>query len=169
MYSSIATDCPARPILDLMRSGSFTTSKPATVAWPASGFKSVFRIRSAVVLPAPLGPSNASRLPSATSRSSPSSARVRPKFLTSPSAWIACCEIIPDRLARSIRVGAELGTNNEMDEELQPEDATAPGSPDVAASAVAERGRGARGADRMPASYSCHGSPPLVDDTLWVA
>jgi 4,5-DOPA dioxygenase extradiol len=62
-----------------------------------------------------------------------------------------------------------LGTNNQMDEELQPEDATAPGSPDVAASAVAARARGAREADRMPAIYIGHGAPPLVDDTLWVA
>ncbi len=39
-------------------SGSVTTSWPATIARPPVGFRTVLRIRSVVVLPAPLGPSS---------------------------------------------------------------------------------------------------------------
>src|SRR5690606_17911464 len=57
----------------------------------ASGRRSVDRMRTVVVLPAPLGPSRASTVPSSTSRSSPSSTGVggaprRAKDLRSPSA-----------------------------------------------------------------------------------
>src|SRR5262249_1381363 len=44
------------------------------VTRPESGFSKVARIRTHVVFPAPLGPSNPSTVPSATDRSSPSSA-----------------------------------------------------------------------------------------------
>ena len=42
------------------------TSKPATVARPASGLSSVARIRTVVVLPAPFGPSRPRTVPSST-------------------------------------------------------------------------------------------------------
>ena len=48
---------------------------------PASGFSSVVRMRTSVVLPAPLGPSRPSTSPPATSRSTPASA------WTSPNAF----------------------------------------------------------------------------------
>ena len=50
----------------------------ATVARPASGFCNVVRMRTVVVLPAPLGPSRPSTVPSSTARSSPSSAFTSP-------------------------------------------------------------------------------------------
>ena len=43
--------------------GSETTSKPATVALPSVGVETVVRMRSAVVLPAPLWPSRPSTVP----------------------------------------------------------------------------------------------------------
>ena len=52
-----------------------TTSKPATVARPASGLSSVARMRTVVVLPAPFGPSRPRTVPSSTVRSTPSRAR----------------------------------------------------------------------------------------------
>ena len=51
------------------------TSKPATVARPASARSRVARIRTVVVLPAPFGPSRPRTVPSSTTRSTPSSAR----------------------------------------------------------------------------------------------
>ena len=51
-------------------SACLTTSKPATVARPASGLSSVARMRTVVVLPAPFGPSRPRTVPSATVRSS---------------------------------------------------------------------------------------------------
>src|SRR5688572_28784920 len=51
-----------------------TTSNPATRARPRSGRSRVDRIRSAVVLPAPLGPSSPQTVPAGTDRSKPSSA-----------------------------------------------------------------------------------------------
>src|SRR5205807_2354009 len=97
----MATVWPASPIRDLIRFGSLTTSKPATVARPASGLSRVVKMRTAVVLPAPLGPRSASSEPSATCRSSPLSARVLPKFLTSPSACMGWRSIIRVAPARS--------------------------------------------------------------------
>ena len=71
------------------RAARRTTSMPATVARPASGASSVVRMRTAVVLPAPLGPSRPRTVPAGPSRSTPSSARSSPKRLTSPSARTA--------------------------------------------------------------------------------
>jgi hypothetical protein len=45
------------PILARTPWGLVTTSCPATVARPLEGRKTVLKIRSVVVLPAPLGPS----------------------------------------------------------------------------------------------------------------
>src|SRR6266542_6202792 len=69
-------------------SGSAATSKPATVAVPPSGSSSVVRIRTAVVLPAPLGPSNPRIVPRGTAKSSPSSAVTFPNRFTSPDVRI---------------------------------------------------------------------------------
>ena len=63
------------------RSASRTTSKPLIRAVPASGVSSVERMRTAVVLPAPLGPSTPSTVPRGTARSTPCSAFVCPKCL----------------------------------------------------------------------------------------
>ena len=60
---------------------SRTTSRPATRAVPASGERRVERIRTVVVLPAPLGPSTPRTVPGAASRSTPSSARTSPNDL----------------------------------------------------------------------------------------
>ena len=48
-------------------SGFLTTSIPATVADPESGFKSVARMRTVVVFPAPFGPNTPRTVPSSTS------------------------------------------------------------------------------------------------------
>src|SRR4029077_1356982 len=67
---------------------SRTTSWPATPAQPASGKDSVVRMRRAVVLPAPFGPSMLRMDPAGTCRSMPASATVGPYRLVSPSASI---------------------------------------------------------------------------------
>ena len=59
------------------RRRSRATSTPATTARPASGRSSVVRIRTAVVLPAPLGPSSPHTVPAGTASDSPSSATHR--------------------------------------------------------------------------------------------
>ena len=65
------------------------TSNPATEARPASKRSRVANTRTAVVLPAPLGPSRPQTVPVGTSRSSPSNATVEPYRLTKPDAEIA--------------------------------------------------------------------------------
>jgi hypothetical protein len=55
----------------------------------------VVRIRTVVVLPDPLGPSRATRVPAGTVRSTPVSTRVLPKDLVTSWAWIAASSI-PD-------------------------------------------------------------------------
>jgi hypothetical protein len=56
---------------------------------PASGRSSVVSTRTAVVLPAPLGPSSPSTLPGGTCRSTPARARTSPKDFTRPVTLIA--------------------------------------------------------------------------------
>ena len=53
---------------------------------PPSGFSSVVRIRTAVVLPAPFGPSSPRTDPVATPRSTPSSATTFPNRFEAPSS-----------------------------------------------------------------------------------
>jgi len=53
-------------------------SGKATVALPESGERSVARIRTVVVLPAPFGPNTPRTVPSSTSRFNPSSALTLP-------------------------------------------------------------------------------------------
>ena len=71
--SSTAAYWPVRLMLRRTARRSATTSKPATVARPASARRSVERIRTIVVLPAPLGPSSENTLPRSTRRPTPSS------------------------------------------------------------------------------------------------
>src|SRR3954469_8655689 len=80
--SSTAAYWPASPMRARSAGASETTSRPATRALPASGSSSVARMRTIVVLPAPLGPSTPSTVPGATASSTPSSARVGPKDFT---------------------------------------------------------------------------------------
>ena len=68
---------------------------PATVARPESGISNVVNTRTAVVFPAPFGPSKPRIVPSGTGRSRPSSAFVAPKDLRSASARTAAS--IPKR------------------------------------------------------------------------
>src|ERR687883_1675676 len=88
-FSSTAAYWPARPICERSFAASRTTSKPATRAEPPSGRSSVVRMRTAVVLPAPLGPSRPSTVPFSAQRSTPSRARTSPYRLQSPEVSIA--------------------------------------------------------------------------------
>src|SRR5207253_2037528 len=58
---------------------------------PASGRRIVVRIRTVVVLPAPLGPRRPSTVPGGTARSIPSRAGTSPNRLTRPEATMAAC------------------------------------------------------------------------------
>lgn len=58
---------------------SVTASIPSTDTVPASGRRKPLRILSAVVLPAPFGPTRPTTSPRATSKLTPDSARARPK------------------------------------------------------------------------------------------
>src|SRR3954462_1672233 len=87
--SSTAAYWPASPRRARSAGASETTSRPAARALPASGSSSVARMRTVVVLPAPLGPSTPSTVPGATASSTPSSARVGPKDFTSPFTRMA--------------------------------------------------------------------------------
>src|SRR4051812_8397192 len=88
-FSSTAAFWPARPMRERSCAASRTTSRPATRAVPASGERSVERMRTVVVLPAPFGPSTPSTVPGAASSSTPSSARTSPNDLTRPLTSIA--------------------------------------------------------------------------------
>src|SRR5690606_14357077 len=82
--SSTAANWPVREIDSRTRPGWSTTSCPCTLAVPASGATSVDRIRTSVVLPAPLEPRSATMLPGATSRSTPRSTRRSPNDFSMP-------------------------------------------------------------------------------------
>ena len=93
--SSRVASWAVTPIRRCTWAGSRTTSKPATWAEPPSGMASVVRIRTAVVLPAPFGPSTPSTVPRGAARSSPASATVSPKRLVSPLASIIGSGVMP--------------------------------------------------------------------------
>jgi len=65
------------------------TSKPLTLAVPASALSSVDRMLTTVVLPAPFDPSKAKMLPHATSKSTPRSTSSFLYDFSSPCTWIA--------------------------------------------------------------------------------
>src|SRR3982074_1569220 len=76
-------------------SRSRTTSCPATVADPALGLASVHSMLIVVVFPAPLGPRNPNTSPVATSKSTPRTAWMSPKVLTSSRTTIAGVSVRP--------------------------------------------------------------------------
>ena len=94
----------ASPIMRRTPAGSATTSMPATVAEPASGTERVVRMRTAVVLPAPFGPSRPQTVPRGTANETPSRATFSPNRLTRPSTSIASFPLI-----RPSPVGATPG------------------------------------------------------------
>src|SRR6266508_656128 len=86
---STAVSWPVTPITSRTASGSRATSWPPTWTWPPSAPIRVDRMCTVVVLPAPLGPSSAKIVPSATCRSMPSSTTWSANDLRSPVALIA--------------------------------------------------------------------------------
>src|SRR5262245_2149058 len=88
-FSSTAAYWPARPMRSRTACGLAPTSRPSTSARPPSRFRIVVRIRTAVVLPAPFGPSRPSTLPVGTKKSTPSSAVTEPKHFLSWSTRMA--------------------------------------------------------------------------------
>ncbi len=68
----------ATPMFRRTELGSSTTSKPATEARPESGLARVVRIRTAVVLPAPLGPRTPRMEAAGTEKLTPARAWVFP-------------------------------------------------------------------------------------------
>ena len=87
--SSTAANCPVRLMDSRTFAGCVATSKPATVAVPASALSSVDRIFTTVVLPAPLEPSRAKMLPRATSKSTPRSTCSSSYDFSRACTWIA--------------------------------------------------------------------------------
>ncbi len=77
-----------QPILALTWSAWVTGSKPATLTSPASGVSSVASTSSAVVLPAPFGPTSAVTWPGGASRSMPWTACTGPNERRMPRARI---------------------------------------------------------------------------------
>ena len=87
--SSTAANWPVRLIDSRTSPGLPATSKPWTVAVPASAFSSVDRMRTSVVLPAPFEPSSAKMLPALTSKSTPRSTCRSLKDFSMPCTRIA--------------------------------------------------------------------------------
>ena len=109
-FSSTAAYWPASPIFARSAAASRTTSWPAMRACPASGFSSVARIRTAVVLPAPLGPSRPRTLPCRAAKSTPHRARTEPYDFSSPSTKIASSVMWPDARGLGRRLSIRFGT-----------------------------------------------------------
>ena len=97
---STAENCPVTPIAARTPSGDVAMSWPATWAWPPSAVMSVERIFTAVVLPAPFGPSSANTDPAGMCRSMPSSTILSPYDLRRPTVETAAgdCGSPPTRL-----------------------------------------------------------------------
>lgn len=87
--SSTAANWPVRLIDSRTSPGSPATSKPCTVAAPASAVSSVERMRMSVVFPAPFEPSSAKMLPGATSKSTPRSTCRSAKDFSMPCTRMA--------------------------------------------------------------------------------
>ena len=104
--SSTAANCPVRLMDSRTFAGCVATSKPSTVAVPASGLSSVDRIFTTVVLPAPLEPSRAKMLPRATSKSTPRSTRSSLYDFSRPCTRMAASTVMS---ASSLRVVNRLG------------------------------------------------------------
>src|SRR5947207_636938 len=104
-------------MIDRMPTASFTTSRPATVARPASGNNSVVRIRTKVVLPAPFGPNSPSTRPASATSDTSSRAWVMPKALETcsttimpPARYPSTCALRAGKagLRRRIGVGIDV-------------------------------------------------------------
>src|SRR5947207_1484470 len=102
---STAAYCPARPMRCRAVSASRLTSWPSTSARPPSGPMTVATTRTAVVLPAPFGPSRPNTDPAGTSKSMPPSAVTSPKRLVSPSTRIAGSVMCASSSVRSVVSG----------------------------------------------------------------
>ena len=144
---SVSTDanCPVRLTRFRTAAASRTTSWPSTRAVPPSGRSSVARMRIVVVLPAPFGPRTPKRLPRGMARFTPSTARVAPKVLTSPSVSTARSPIMPGD-ARDHAVSlARLGHMDKSDGQAGRTTASAPTREKLMAAAaelIAELGWG---------------------------
>ena len=108
-YSSTAAYWPDTPILARSAAASRTTSRPSTVAVPDVGSSSVVSTRTAVVLPAPLGPSRPRTVPAGASRSTPSSARTSPNDFTSPDTLIAASPLAAPARPPVVAVSTVMG------------------------------------------------------------
>ena len=97
--SSTAANCPVRLIDSRTSAACVPTPKPSTVTIPASGFSSVDKIFTIVVLPAPFEPSRAKMLPRATSKSTPRSTRSSLYDFSRPCTRMAASVVIPVPLA----------------------------------------------------------------------
>ena len=98
-FSSTEAFCPDKPIISRACSGSLITSTSETMAVPESGTNKVVKTRTAVVLPAPFGPSNPKTLPCSTFKLSPSRAVTSPYFFTKLVASIAIGKILLNSLS----------------------------------------------------------------------
>ena len=87
--SSTAANCPVRLMDSRTSAACVATSKPLTLAVPASALSSVDRMFTTVVLPAPFEPSRAKMLPRATSKSTPRSTCSCLYDFSRPCTWIA--------------------------------------------------------------------------------
>src|SRR5690606_1909008 len=94
--SSTAANCPVRLMDSRTSRARAATSKPLTLAVPASALSSVDRILTTVVLPAPFEPSRAKMLPRSTSKSTPRRTRSDLYDFSMPRTEIAdaCCVVI---------------------------------------------------------------------------
>src|SRR5262249_24234999 len=100
------------PIAARTASASRVTSWPDTRISPPSGSSSVARMRTTVVLPAPLGPRSAKTVPRSTVKSIPSRTSRSPKDLRRPAverAVVVCGVVgIDSDLCRELTGGAQL-------------------------------------------------------------
>ncbi|GHB55672.1 hypothetical protein GCM10010306_056980 [Streptomyces umbrinus] len=94
---STAENWPVTPIAARTPSGDVVMSWPATWAWPPSAEMSVDRIFTAVVLPAPFGPSRAKTDPVGMRRSMPSRTVLSPNDLRRPTVETAAGDLWPSR------------------------------------------------------------------------
>ena len=103
--ASTVASWAARPSTWRAAWGSASTSMPETRAEPASGTLSVVSTRTAVVLPAPLGPSRPHTVPRGTSKLTPSRAVFSPNRLMRPSTSMAFSTDMSLPWARGRRAG----------------------------------------------------------------
>src|SRR6266487_4506869 len=139
----MAADWPASPIERRTAAASRTTSWPSTIARPWSGRSRVVRMRTAVVLPAPLGPSTPSTVPRGTDRSMPLNACTSPNDLVKPSTRIAGPELTcPTTSSLSGREPRNVRAKNLPSPVDRVRRQSVPGRPEPVGQCGAHRGRG---------------------------